>query len=80
MNTPKTTITVCMGSSCFARGNMDNLEFIEKYIREHNLNAKIELSGSRCEEKCADGPNILINGVRHNHVNIKKLKELLKNE
>ena len=29
----KLNISVCMGSSCFARGNNENLEFIEKYIR-----------------------------------------------
>ena len=37
-------ITVCMGSSCFARGNDQNLEFIEKYIKEKGLEAEIELS------------------------------------
>ena len=30
-------ITVCMGSSCFARGNDQNLEFIEKYIKENGV-------------------------------------------
>lgn len=80
METGKTEITVCMGSSCFARGNMENLEFIENYIKKNNLNAEIELAGSRCENICADGPNIIINGKSYNHVTIEKLKEILKNE
>lgn len=73
-------IKVCMGSSCFARGNAENLEFIEKFIKENNLTAKIELSGSRCEGKCADGPNIIINAKEYNKINIKQLEEILKNE
>lgn len=73
-------ITVCMGSSCFARGNVENLEFIEKFIKENNLEAKIELSGSRCEGKCAEGPNIIINGKEYNKINIKQLEKILKNE
>ena len=73
-------ITVCMGSSCFARGNMENLEYIEKYIKENNLDAEIELAGSRCEGNCAKGPNIIINGTEYNNVTLNKLEELLKNE
>ena len=30
-------IKICMGSACFARGNADNLRFIEDYIKENNL-------------------------------------------
>lgn len=66
-----------MGSACFARGNLQNLEFIENYILENKLDAKIELSGSRCEGKCADGPNITINGVEYCKVDEEKIKELL---
>ena len=36
------TIKVCMGSSCFARGNAANLDFIENFVKEHGLDAKIE--------------------------------------
>ncbi len=73
----KINITVCLGSACFARGNEDHLEYIEDYIAEHNLDAKIEISGSRCEGKCADGPNIIINGKLYNNMTGVKLKEIL---
>lgn len=69
-------IIVCMGSSCFARGNQQNLEFIENYIKEHNLEAKIELGGSRCEGKCAEGPNIIVNGVEYKQINEEKIKQI----
>lgn len=73
----KINITVCMGSSCFARGNQQNLTFLEAFIKAHNLDADIDLSGSRCENKCAHGPNVIINGVEYNSVNEKKLEEIL---
>lgn len=73
----KLNITVCMGSSCFARGNSQNLEFIENYIKENGLEAQIDLAGARCEGKCATGPNIVINGTEYNEVDEDKLKEIL---
>ncbi len=73
----KLNISVCMGSSCFARGNASNLEFIENYIKENGLEAEIDLSGSRCEGKCVSGPNMTINGVEYTEVDEDKLKEIL---
>lgn len=73
----KLNISVCMGSSCFARGNSSNLEFIENYIKENKLEAEIDLSGSRCEGKCVSGPNMIINGVEYTEVDEDKLKEIL---
>lgn len=73
----KLSINVCMGSSCFARGNAANLEFIENYIKDNGLEAQIDLSGSRCEGKCVTGPNIIINGVEYTEVNEDKLKDIL---
>lgn len=78
MANDKIEITVCMGSACFARGNAQNLEFIENYIKKNNLEATIELVGSRCEGKCADGPNIRVNGVDYSKINIEKIEEILK--
>ena len=73
----KLNITVCMGSSCFARGNASNLEFIENYIKENGLEAEIDLAGSRCEGKCVTGPNVIINGIEYTEVDEKKLKQTL---
>ena len=66
-----------MGSSCFARGNASNLEFIENYIKENGLEAEIDLAGARCEGKCVSGPNITINGVEYTEVDEEKLKQTL---
>ena len=75
----KLNITVCLGSSCFARGNEENLNFIEDYVQKYNLDANIDIAGSRCEGKCAQGPNITINGILHSNITQEKLKDILDN-
>ena len=71
-------IKICMGSSCFARGNADNLEFIENNIKEKNLDAQIELYGPSCENICDKGPNIMINDKVYNNITQEKIVELLR--
>lgn len=70
-------ITLCMGSSCFARGNGGNLETIEQLICTAGLNAQVELTGTRCEERCTEGPNILINGRLYKGVTPEILPDIL---
>ncbi len=73
----KITITLCMGSACFARGNAENLEFLETYIKDNNPDIDIELVGDRCSNKCASGPNVIIDGKAYDNVDIFKLKKIL---
>lgn len=70
-------IKVCMGSSCFARGNLNNLNYIENFIKENNLEAEIELVGAHCQNKCENGPHIFIDDTEYCEVEEDKLKELL---
>ena len=57
------SVTICMGSSCFSRGNNRNLEAVRAWLGEHHREAEVELKGCRCGNACAVGPNIWINGV-----------------
>ena len=70
-------ITICMGSSCFARGNEEHLQIIEKYLQENDLEAEVSLKGSCCEGHCAKGPNLVINGKIYHHVEQGILIDLL---
>jgi NADH:ubiquinone oxidoreductase subunit E len=70
-------IVICMGSSCFARGNRNNLEVLERFLKEQGLNVRVELAGSRCEECCKLGPNVQIGGVMHHQVDTGTLIDLL---
>ena len=73
-----TEIRICMGSACFARGNADNLEIIENYIRENNLDTKVEVYGARCSNDCEKGPNIIINSKIYNNITKEVLLEELR--
>ena len=74
------SIVICMGSSCFSRGNRENVELIKNYIKENELQSEVELSGSLCEENCGDGPVVTINGKRFTQVDKNLLLEILDRE
>jgi NADH:ubiquinone oxidoreductase subunit E len=75
--TETSRIVICMGSSCFARGNKEHLPVIEQFLAEHGITAEVQLCGSRCEDECALGPNIAIDGVWHFGVDRGVLIDLL---
>ena len=58
----KTSIVICLGSSCYRRGNQYILEVVKSYIQEHNLKSEVEFKGQLCSGNCAHGPVIKING------------------
>ena len=66
-----------MGSSCYARGNDENIETLENYINEHQLDANIELIGLRCTDNCDKGPVIIINGKEYYKMTYLELKKIL---
>ena len=71
------TLKLCMGSSCFARGNGEMLEFLENYIQKKQLDAQVILSGCHCHNACSEGPNLFINDVKYENVSKEKAIELL---
>ncbi len=79
MNT-EDSIVICMGSSCFARGNRENLKVVEQFLAAHDLKADVRLAGSRCADECQKGPNVIINGVAHHGVDSGALIDLLNAE
>lgn len=70
-------IKVCMGSACFAKGNQENLEFIKEYIEDNNLDTKVSIIGSLCENKCDLGPRIYVNDIEYTKVTREKIEEIL---
>lgn len=70
-------IVVCMGSSCFARGNRRNLEVIQEFIRRRNLHARVTLRGCLCENACREGPHLRIAGHRFDSVDPLVVSDLM---
>lgn len=70
-------IVVCLGSSCFARGNSEHLAVIQEYLKSRGLEASVRVSGHLCEDRCKQGPNITIGGQLHHEVTARTLRDLL---
>ncbi len=74
------SILICMGSSCFARENRENLKVIEEYLRDKGLKDSVHIEGSLCLGECALGPNLIINGRRYHEVHSENLPQILDKE
>lgn len=74
----KTEITICLGSSCFSRGNKTLTQVINSYLKENNLNDKVIFKGTRCFGTCENGPMIKINDTFFKALTTEKLIEILK--
>ena len=66
----KPTITICMGSSCFARGNEKNLAVCEEFLAARGLRDEVdvELGASLCTGNCAQGPIVMVDGKTYTNV------------
>ena len=73
------SVTICMGSSCFSRGNNRNLDAVRAWLTAQGRSAEVELKGCRCGNACGVGPNIWINGTCHSGVTPEAVPELLEN-
>ncbi len=61
-------VELCMGSSCFARGNNNALAYLEAFIEENGLSDRIDLEGHLCMGACNDGPHINVNGKEYSGI------------
>ena len=71
---------ICLGSSCFSRGNKDVVMFIREYIRKNHLEDKVIFKGARCMGHCSNGPSLNINGVVIEGVTLPKIESILEKE
>ena len=70
-------IVVCLGSSCFARGNSAILAVLQQYVQSKGPNASVRLSGCLCQDQCKQGPNLKIGDEFHHNITAARLRELL---
>ncbi|HOK60105.1 MAG: (2Fe-2S) ferredoxin domain-containing protein [Tenuifilum sp.] len=73
-------LIICLGSSCFARGNKATLKAIMKFLDDHDLKDKVNFHGGHCFGNCAEGPNISINGKIYTGVDENGIIDILTNE
>jgi NADH:ubiquinone oxidoreductase subunit E len=71
---------ICLGSSCFSRGNKDIVAFIKEYLRKNHLDDRIIFKGARCMNGCSSGPNLKINDKIIEGVELSKIEGILEKE
>lgn len=73
-------IVICLGSSCFSRGNGDNIKVVESYLAANRLQDEVdvELSGSLCRNRCAEGPIVIIDETVYTKVDSGVMLDLLR--
>ncbi|HQK37722.1 MAG TPA: (2Fe-2S) ferredoxin domain-containing protein [Bacteroidales bacterium] len=70
-------IVICLGSSCFSRGNRRVKERIDEYLKENGLVQKVSFRGSRCFDNCSRGPVVRIGTEMYYGVNEKNIVDIL---
>jgi NADH:ubiquinone oxidoreductase subunit E len=71
---------ICLGSSCFSRGNKDVVMFIKDYMRKNHLEDKFIFRGARCMGHCSNGPNLKINEDLIREVKLSMIESVLEKE
>lgn len=61
-------VTICMGSSCFSRGNSMVAEAIQRFVTDKGLQDRVSIRGCLCEGECKSGPNIRIDDTLYANV------------
>jgi NADH:ubiquinone oxidoreductase subunit E len=74
----KMEIVICLGSSCFSRGNRVCMGIIEKFLKDHKLEDHYFFHGSRCFDKCENGPVLKIGDEIYERVKPEEVVGLLK--
>ena len=76
----KKEIKICLGSSCFSRGNKATLQVIQKYLKDHQLERDVILKGNHCFNNCSTGPVMKIGNTLYEQVSSETVLEILESE
>ncbi|MFO8053887.1 MAG: (2Fe-2S) ferredoxin domain-containing protein [Bacteroidales bacterium] len=74
----KIEIIICLGSSCFSRGNKSTLRVIDEFLKQHHLKQYVEFKGTHCFGMCEHGPVIKINDELMKHMDCERAIRVLK--
>lgn len=75
----KPEIRICLGSSCFARGNKKMVQVIQQFLTSNHLEDKVVFHGAHCFGHCGEGPMIRIGDELVQSQDPEELRNLLKN-
>ncbi|MBK3517400.1 (2Fe-2S) ferredoxin domain-containing protein [Carboxylicivirga marina] len=72
-------ILICLGSSCHSRGNADNLKIIKDFLKERQIESRIDFRGHLCNEMCKRGPVIEIDDIVFEGITQSNINSILSN-
>jgi NADH:ubiquinone oxidoreductase subunit E len=72
-----TEIIVCMGSSCYSRGNNETINIIKDFLIEKGLDNKVIFKGELCSCNCKNGPNLRIGNFLYNNIDSACISTIL---
>ncbi len=75
----KKEIIICLGSSCFSRGNKNTVKIIKDYVKEHQLEDKVFFHGNHCYGNCANGPILKVDNKEYQNITPENVIFLLNN-
>ena len=76
----KYEMELCLGSSCFSRGNKETVHIIKEWLKRNHLADKVAFRGARCYGRCSNGPNLTINDRTYEGVSKSMVERILENE
>jgi NADH:ubiquinone oxidoreductase subunit E len=79
MEKKRAEITICMGSSCFSRGNRRMIQTIQQFLKTKNLAENVILRGAHCMGKCEQGPVMKLDDQIVYLITSENLEETLEN-
>jgi len=74
----KTEIKICLGSSCFSRGNKKTLQLIQNFIQDYSLEERVVLKGNHCFSDCSKGPILEVDGILYEKVDSDNVLDILR--
>ena len=70
-------VEVCLGSSCFSRGNKDLAAQLQTYVDSNGWTDIVTIRGTLCRNRCASGPHLSAGAVRIGHTTLVKARREL---
>ena len=70
-------VVVCLGSSCFSRGNRKVVTAIQDYLKKYDLEDKVYFHGNHCFSNCSYGPVLKVGEIIYKDVDTLKVIDIL---